>query len=128
MVRGSARACPIFAPQRLFVAGGGFSTNVVLTLGFANLIADGISMALGDYLSSKAEYDLAAQERKRELWEYDNNPEGEKSEMVEMLEGKGIEKADAVRIIDVIAKNRTFFVDFMVWAARACRGPAIPLE
>ena len=73
-------------------------------------------MALGDYISSKAEYDLATQERKRELWEYDNNPEGEKSEMVELLEGKGIESADAVRFIDVIAKNREFFIDYMVGA------------
>lgn len=71
-------------------------------------------MALGDYISSKAEFDLALQEQKREQWEYDNNPEGEKAEMVELLEDKGIESADAVRFIDIIAKHRSFFIDYMV--------------
>lgn len=35
--------------------GASLTTIVVLTMGIANLIGDGISMALGDYLSSKAE-------------------------------------------------------------------------
>ncbi|MEM3121838.1 MAG: VIT1/CCC1 transporter family protein, partial [Candidatus Pacearchaeota archaeon] len=37
------------------VAGASLSANIILILGFANLIADGISMAVGDYLSTKAE-------------------------------------------------------------------------
>ena len=37
------------------VAGASLSSSIVLILGFANLIADGISMAVGDFLSSKAE-------------------------------------------------------------------------
>lgn len=35
--------------------GAGFATNVVITLGFANLIADGISMATGIYIGTKSE-------------------------------------------------------------------------
>ena len=37
------------------VAGAALSPAVVLILGFANLIADGLSMAIGDFLSTKAE-------------------------------------------------------------------------
>lgn len=37
------------------VAGAALSANIILILGFANLIADGISMAAGDYLSTKSE-------------------------------------------------------------------------
>ncbi|PIN92917.1 hypothetical protein COU54_05080 [Candidatus Pacearchaeota archaeon CG10_big_fil_rev_8_21_14_0_10_31_24] len=37
------------------VIGASLSANVILILGFANLIADGISMAAGDYLSTKSE-------------------------------------------------------------------------
>lgn len=96
------------------VFGAGLSSHVVFTLGFANLIADGISMALGDYISSQAEFDLAMAEKKREMWEYDNHPEGEKAEMVELLEKKGIETSDATRFIDIVAKNREFFVDYMM--------------
>lgn len=53
-------------------------------LGIATLIADAISMALGDYLSSKSENDFYVSERQREAWEVTNNPEGEKLEMIEL--------------------------------------------
>ena len=36
------------------VAGASLNSNIILILGLANLIGDGISMAIGDYLSSKA--------------------------------------------------------------------------
>lgn len=35
--------------------GAGFSSTVILILGFANLLADGFSMAVGNYLSRKSE-------------------------------------------------------------------------
>lgn len=38
--------------------GARFSTTVVLVLGFANLIADGFSMGVGSYLSTKSEQEL----------------------------------------------------------------------
>ncbi len=36
------------------VAGGGLSARVVLIIGFANLLADGLSMAAGNYLSIRS--------------------------------------------------------------------------
>lgn len=38
--------------------GAHFSTSVVIVLGFANLIADGFSMGVGSYLSSKSELEM----------------------------------------------------------------------
>jgi len=38
--------------------GAGFSLQVILVLGFANLIADGFSMSVGSYLSKKSELEL----------------------------------------------------------------------
>jgi hypothetical protein len=40
--------------------------TILCILGFANLIADGISTAVGDYLSTKAEKENESAERKRE--------------------------------------------------------------
>lgn len=40
--------------------GAGFSATVVIVLGFANLIADGFSMGVGSYLSSKSEIEVSA--------------------------------------------------------------------
>jgi VIT1/CCC1 family predicted Fe2+/Mn2+ transporter len=38
--------------------GAGFNTKVLLVLGFSNLIADGFSMSVGSYLSSKSSIEL----------------------------------------------------------------------
>ncbi len=47
-------------------------------------------MALGDYLSTKSEREFYKKERMREEWEVENNPEGEKEEMIEVYVKKGI--------------------------------------
>ena len=41
-------------------AGAGFDTNIILILGLANVFADGFSMAVGAYLSEKADQQLEA--------------------------------------------------------------------
>lgn len=96
------------------VAGAALSPSVVLILGFANLIADGLSMAIGDYLSTKAEIEFQQAERKREAWEVENYPEGEKLELKELYMSKGMAEEDAVRIVDIISKNRETWVDIMM--------------
>jgi VIT1/CCC1 family predicted Fe2+/Mn2+ transporter len=40
-------------------AGANLSVNIILILGFANVLADGFSMAVGSYLSEKSEQDLS---------------------------------------------------------------------
>ncbi len=44
--------------------GAGFDAKVVIVLGFANLIADGVSMAVGSYLSTKSELEVEAKKGK----------------------------------------------------------------
>lgn len=95
-------------------AGAGFSVDVILLMGFANLIADGISMGFGDFLSSQAELEYARNERKREAWEVDNYIEGEKKEMVEIYMKKGMTKEQATTVIDIFAQHKDMFVDLMM--------------
>lgn len=96
------------------VTGANLSASVVLILGVANLIADGISMAFGDYLSTKAENDYMAAERVRETWETHNYPDGEKREMVELYTGKGIPESDAKTLVDILSKHKKAWVDIMM--------------
>ncbi|OEF99944.1 hypothetical protein BHF71_07035 [Vulcanibacillus modesticaldus] len=96
------------------VAGASLSFGVVLILGFANLIADGLSMAIGDYLSSKAENEYKQAEREREIWEIEHFPEGEKQEMIELYVSKGLSKEDATAITNIISKNKEAWVDIMM--------------
>ncbi len=96
------------------VAGASLSAGVVLILGFANLVADGISMAIGDYLSSKSEREYEAAERKREAWEVEHYPDGEKQELVELYQGKGVSRADAESMVGILAKHPKAWVDIMM--------------
>lgn len=44
--------------------GAGFSSTIILILGFANLLADGFSMAVGNYLSRKSELEQSGKHSK----------------------------------------------------------------
>lgn len=96
------------------VAGASLSTSVILILGFANLFADGIAMAFGDFLSTRAEQQYAAGERKREEWELENYPEGEKKELREIYQEKGLNEEDATTLVDILAKHPEVMVDTMM--------------
>ncbi len=96
------------------VAGASLSAGIVLILGFANLIADGLSMAIGDYLSTKAEKEYSRAERTRESWEVDNYPEGEMKEMVEIYMDKGITEKDARHMVEILSKHKKAWVDVMM--------------
>lgn len=71
-------------------------------------------MAFGDYLGSRAENQFAANERRREEWEVDNNPEGEKQEMIEIYQKKGMAKEDAEEMMDILSKYKGAWVDVMM--------------
>ena len=95
-------------------AGGGLSVDIILILGFSSVVADAISMGVGDALSTKSENEYILAERKREEWEFDNNPEGEKEEMVDLYVSKGLPREDAEGIIEVMAKHKEFFINVMM--------------
>lgn len=93
------------------VAGANLSSAVVLVLGVANLIADGISMAFGDYLSTKAENEYIDAERDRETQEARINPEEEKQEMVAVYMDKGIPETEAKSVVNILSKYEKPWVD-----------------
>lgn len=96
------------------VAGANYGLNVVVTLGFSALIADAISMGLGDYISLQAELDWSLKEKRREEWELEHVRSSEIEEMVQLYREKGISEDDAMEIINRMAKYDQFFVDHMM--------------
>lgn len=96
------------------VAGASLSSGIVLILGFANLIADGLSMAIGDYLSTKAENEYNRAEREREAWEVRNHPEGERRELEEIYVDKGFGQEDARQLVEIISKDEEAWVSTMM--------------
>lgn len=96
------------------VAGASLDVGIVLIMGFANLIADGLSMAIGDYLSTKAETEYQQIERARETWEVEHYPEGEKHEMIEIYMKKGMAEEDAVQMTEILSKNKETWINVMM--------------
>ena len=86
--------------------GGGLSVDVILILGFSSVIADAVSMGVGDALSTKAENEYIHMEKRREEWEFQNNPAGEIQEMVDLYVQKGMEEEDAQVVITKMAKYK----------------------
>ncbi|KAM3141858.1 hypothetical protein pb186bvf_005944 [Paramecium bursaria] len=94
--------------------GASFSVHVILTLGISNMIADGLAMGLGDYLSTKSEQEFLQQEKEREKWEIENNHEGEVKEMIELYKTKGLDPTDAETITKILAKYKDAWLDIMM--------------
>lgn len=87
---------------------------IVLLFGFANLFADGVSMALSNFLSLRSEQDLYRVERARELHEIRNSKDLESQETKYILMKKGYSERDASAMTALYAKNEDYWADFMM--------------
>ena len=102
-----------FAGANMAVASPlGFMT--VLLFGFANLLADGMSMGLGNFLSLRAEHDVYKSEEAKERHEIRTNPQMEKEETVDILLEKGFSKEQAQTLTEIYATNEKYWISFMM--------------
>jgi len=96
------------------VVGAHLSPAVILILGFANLLADGFSMAAGNFLGTKSEHDdishLAAIERRH----IELTPDGEREEVRQIFAAKGFAGADLERVVELITSDRERWVRTML--------------
>lgn len=95
-------------------AGAGMKSEVVIILGFANLIADGFSMSVGSYLSTKSEQENYQKHKAVEYWEVDHLPEKEREEIREIYQAKGFEGELLEQVVDKITEDRDRWVDVMM--------------
>jgi VIT1/CCC1 family predicted Fe2+/Mn2+ transporter len=96
------------------VVGASLSPSVVLILGFANLFADGFSMAIGNYLSAKSRIEYVERQRKREEWEIKINTAQKIQEIKDIYSDKGFKGELLESIAKVIISNRKVWVDTMM--------------
>ena len=96
------------------VAGAGLSPFVIVALGVANVLADGFSMAAGNYSATKSERDNAERLREVEARHIDRFPEGERAEVREILRLKGLDGQVLEDATDAITARRETWIDLMM--------------
>lgn len=96
------------------VAGASLSSNIVLILGFANLLADGLAMAIGNYLGTKSEQEYMKKEREMEEWEIKHVPDCEIKEIRDIYKAKGFKGKSLTKMVDLVTSNKELWVDTMM--------------
>lgn len=95
-------------------SGASLSSIVVIILGLANLLADGISMGASNFLGRKSERDFAKAQREKEDWEIDHLRELEIEEIREIFEKKGFKGEDLEKAVKIITSDRKIWLDTMM--------------
>lgn len=96
------------------VVGASLDPLVILVLGFANLFADGISMASGNYLGTKSEKDLYSKEKERNRRLLKDDRAKYKERIKNFLRGKGYPDRDLEELSELITHNENFALDFIM--------------
>lgn len=94
-------------------AGAGLSSAVIIILGFANLIADGFSMGISAYLSTKSERDIYERE-KTKVEKALGNPNKEKKLIKQIYAKRGFSGKLLDQITDIIHKDKKHFVEVVM--------------
>lgn len=95
-------------------SGARLSAFVVVVLGLANLLADGLSMGLGNYLGQKSERDYQRRQRQREEDEVVRLPDVETEEVAAVFRQWGFTGAALAEATRTITSDPKRWVDFMM--------------
>jgi VIT1/CCC1 family predicted Fe2+/Mn2+ transporter len=96
------------------VVGAEFSAKVILILGFANLLADGFSMAAANYSGVKTVVDDIARIRAIEEKHIRMEPDGEREEVRQILAAKGLTGEVLEGAVKGVTSDRKSWIDLML--------------
>jgi VIT1/CCC1 family predicted Fe2+/Mn2+ transporter len=96
------------------VIGARLTPSVILILGFANLIADGFSMASSNYLGTTTEREDLERLRAIEHHHIEHYPDGEREEVRQIFMEKGFEGDDLERVVELITSDPNRWVATML--------------
>ena len=96
------------------VVGAQLSPRIILVLGVANLVADGFSMAAGNYLATRAEHEELRYAEAVERRHIDTVPEGEREEVREIFRQRGLAGELLERVTEVVTADRDRWIQMML--------------
>jgi VIT1/CCC1 family predicted Fe2+/Mn2+ transporter len=102
------------------------STLIVVLTGIAALVSGAVSMGLGDYISSKSEYNYIKNELKREAAEIELFPEEEKQEVKHIFEKMGFKGEQLNNCVETITVNKDVWISFLTKSELGLEEPENP--
>ena len=96
------------------VVGAHLSPAIIVIMGFANLFADGFSMAASNFLGTKAEHDDILRLATIEHRHIEMSPEGEREEVRQIFAAKGFDGTDLERVVELITSDKDRWVRTML--------------
>jgi len=96
------------------VIGAELSSGVIIILGLANLLADGFSMGISNYLGTKSENEIVEKAKAEELNHIEHYPEGEKEEIRQIFARKGFVGDELENAVETITSDVNRWVDTML--------------
>jgi VIT1/CCC1 family predicted Fe2+/Mn2+ transporter len=96
------------------VVGASLSAHVVIILGLANLLADGLSMAASNYSGTKTEVDDRDRLREMEIRHISLDPEGEREEIRQIMAMKGLSGETLEHAVEAITSDRERWIAMML--------------
>ncbi len=96
------------------VVGAQLSPRIILILGAANLVADGLSMAASNYLATRAEHEELHYAEAVEHRHIETAPDGEREEVREIFRQRGLTGDLLERVTEVVTADRERWVRTML--------------
>jgi VIT1/CCC1 family predicted Fe2+/Mn2+ transporter len=96
------------------VSGAGLPSEVVIVLGAANLAGDGFSMAVSNYLGTRADRQLVDRAWRVEEAHIAAYPDGEREEIRQIFQAKGLSGSDLEQIVRAVTSDRKRWISTMV--------------
>lgn len=99
------------------------SIHAVIVIGISCIVADGLAVGMGEYLSSKAHSTYIQAERRREQYDYKNSREEEIRSLVLLFQNKGMTEDDAELVALKMSQYENLFVGLMLTEGKGLLAP-----